>query len=62
MARANPPPALRYMGLLGHEFAVLDADGRGKAEVNDLDSARRYARECSGTVWQYRGRKWLLVE
>ena len=38
--------ALKYSGLMGHEFVVLHPDLRCSAECNTIESARKDAVEC----------------
>lgn len=44
--------ALKYTGLLGHEFIVLRPDLKTGAECNTLASAKENAKECNGQVYQ----------
>ena len=57
----DPLDALKYAGLLGHQFVGLDADNTVCCETNTARSAKERV-GSSGTVWQQLPkRRWTQV-
>lgn len=53
--------ALKYQGLLGHEFVVLDSQLRGSMECNTLESARKEAGSTGLIFQQLPKRQWKRI-
>ena len=63
MITENEKRSLRYAGLLGHPYIVLDSKGRVSVESDTLEWAFEQAAECGGKVFeQYERRKFREVE